>query len=119
MSRAAEEWGRAAVSLPGFRWMPGMLAADTELRLDEMTTDWEGARPDPDDPATAGCLLALLGDVVSRLHYLPSTKSWAILLDAEGMPRTVLGGPPIIGATLGRACIAAAEALGRWPGGEA
>ena len=110
----AEDWGRVAVSLPGWRWMPGMLARnfDGPVRVESVTDDqpgvlhrcrWTGNMthadirsmplPDPDDPATEGCLLALLG----RSHH-------GLL-----QPR---------GTSLGRACIAAAAALGRWPGGE-
>ena len=63
------------------------------------------AIPDPDDPATAGCLLALLGG--------PDTV-------APEVERYVSEGPFDDITSLGRACIAAAEALGRWPiyGGE-
>jgi len=105
--RTAEEWGRLAVSLPGWRWMPGMLQWRTgpwmgsrrSVDSDYFDTGHEArvmggdTWPDPDDPATEGCLLALLG----RSHH-------GLL-----QPR---------GTSLGRACIAAAEALGRWPGGE-
>jgi hypothetical protein len=133
--RTAEEWGRVAVSLPGWRWMPGMLAMwslDEDpvmpLRLTEDASEghtytanpvWSGVRSDrehndheidpewcwvdPDDPATAGCLFALLGgpDTVAPLVELYVSEG------ATGDIRS-----------LGRACIAAAEALGRWPGGE-
>jgi len=89
----AEDWGRVAVALPGWRWMEGMLAHG---HMGAWRTGAAGALagswPDPDDPATEGCLLALLG----RPHH-------GLL-----QPR---------GTTLGRACIAAAAALGRWPGG--
>ena len=60
--------------------------------------------PDPDDPATAGCLLALLGNERWRLH----------IDDVGGIGHLIH-----VGESLGRACIAAAAALGRWPGGEA
>jgi hypothetical protein len=123
--RTAEEWGRVAVSLPGWRWMPGM--------LQWRTGPWMGSRrsvdsdycdtghearvmggdtwPDPDDPATAGCLLALLGalgPIMDGLSLAGRMDVWSRLM------RALMHDPKDIG----RACIAAAAALGRWPGGE-
>ena len=150
MSRTAEDWGRLAVSLPGWRWMPGMLvmwSLDEDpvmpLRLVEDDSDehpytpnpvWSGVRsdrehnaheidiewcwPDPDDPATAGCLLALLrpppedGNVTQVLPPMSACPWWSIYMDTQW------GRACAQGSTLGRACIAAAAALGRWPGGE-
>jgi hypothetical protein len=125
--RTAEEWGRVAVSLPGWRWMPGM--------LQWRTGPWMGSRrsvdsdycdtghearvmggdtwPDPDDPATEGCLLRLLGDRALLLD-LPTAKTapglWRAFVSRQSPCFTER-------LPLGRACIAAAEALGRWPGG--
>ena len=138
--RTAEEWGRVAVSLPGWRWMPGMLSrCSTDTRravyrwlvgLDTrhyglvcIVQDKHGRPcrkvatlqpgpddlPDPDDPATAGCLLALLGSGV-RVWMDGADDLWTV---------EVGGVRASMHATLGRACIAAAEALGRWPGGGA
>jgi hypothetical protein len=78
MTRTAEDWGRLAVSLPGWRWMPGMLAKPLgyrALRVDGEGRTWGVCQdeqtdqdpwpfawdwlPDPDDPATLGCVLAL------------------------------------------------------------
>jgi hypothetical protein len=130
--RTAEEWGRVAVSLPGWRWMPGMLARnfDGPVRVESVTDDqpgvlhrcrWTGDMthadirsmplPDPDDHATAGCLLALLGPLGAIMHGLSlagrmdvwSRLMHALMHDPKG---------------LGRACIAVAEVNGRWPGGE-
>ena len=70
--------------------------------------------PDPDDPATDGCLLALLGDRQLLLD-LPTAKTGPGLWRAFVSRRSPCFTERM---TLGRACIAAAEALGRWPGGE-
>jgi len=123
----AEDWGRVAVSLPGWRWMPGMLARnfDGPVRVESVTDDqpgvlhrcrWTGNMvPDPDDPATAGCLEDLSGP-----HTMTQPAHWAgdgwyrcSILSADGT--TLSWGE---GSTKGRARIAAAAALGRWPGGE-
>ena len=122
MSRTAEEWGRLAVSLPGWRWMPGM--------LQWMPEPWMGSRrsidsdyfdtgheafvmrgdewPDPDDPATEGCLIRLLGPVHEAVWYTGDCDRWVVAVGEERRLYT----------SLGRACIAAASALGRWPGGD-
>jgi hypothetical protein len=137
MSRTAEDWGRLAVSLPGWRWMPGML---TMWSLDEdpvmplrLTEDagaghpgvshpvWSGVRsdreyndhevdpewcwPDPDDPATEGCMVRLLGPVHEAVWYTGDCDRWVVAVGEERRLYT----------SLGRACIAAAEAIGRWP----
>jgi hypothetical protein len=126
----AVDWGWLAVSLPGWRWMPGMLTEDGRVREVEYDDGQElvyvGARhrheplgrplPDLDDPATAGCLLALLGGQVSarrRGQWVVEWRGMAPLAPGLGsVSRSVVG----TGSTLGRACIAAAETLGRWPG---
>ena len=143
----AEEWGRLAVRIPGWRWMPGMQEADVDdLGPDrvhrliasrdpdpEHPTGWsrwcdrrsgsiacmEPAKgtPDPDDPATAGCLLRLLlppptlGHVTQVLPPMSVAREWQVLVDTQWGRHTGKG------PNLGRACIAAAAALGRWPGG--
>ena len=129
--RTAEEWGRLAVSLPGWRWMPGMLVVDTASNpayrftgraWDDggvVSDDGDGLNlecicrvewPDPDDPATAGALLALLGPlglVMDALSKAGRMDIWSALMGA------LMHDPP----ALGRACVAVAVALGRWPGG--
>jgi hypothetical protein len=104
--RIAEEWGRLAVSLPGWRWMPGMLEQRTSERYEDGDGPWVVHKwPDPDDPATAGCLLALLGS---------GCRVWQDRED--GLWTVEIGGVRAsMHATLGRACIATAAALGRWP----
>jgi len=131
-----EEWGAFAVSIPGWRWMLGMgdmtglqvlgwvdPAQQRRLRCWHIHMECVGtylpARllPDPDDPATAGCLLALYSDApgwhwveVDREKYGYRLCSWM------GRGHTVKRGP--LARSAGRACIAAAAALGRWPGGD-
>ena len=140
--RTAEEWGRLAVSLPGWRWMPGMLALwsldedpPMPLRLTEDASDghnyttnpvWSGVRsdreyndheldpewcwPDPDDPATEGCLVRLLGN--------PRRARQALTAAGHHNDAHRLHIAFMLGEGIGPACIAAAAAIGRWPGGE-
>jgi hypothetical protein len=145
-SRTAEEWGRVAVSLPGWEWMPGMRAAGpagprggrkraiVTGTLSEAgaprVVDFHGRRVpawfpigcpeqdvsiDPDDPATAGCLMRLLGRNVVAAIGPNGARVGVDGVGADGLPCNVYGK---LERTLGRACIAAAEAVGRWPGGE-
>ena len=55
-----------------------MLALDTCLRLDEMTDLWEAELPDLTDPATLGCLLALVREAYDdeRAHVRPCAGGW-------------------------------------------
>lgn len=130
-----EEWGALAERIPGFQWMPGM--HDTEgdrwggvtlhdgarevLRAvtapQQYAYEWRDRLPDPDDHATAGCLLALHSDSpgwhwveVDREQYGYRLCSWL------GRAHEVKRGP--LARNPGRACIAYAAALGRWPGGD-
>jgi len=108
-----EEWGRLAISIPDWRWLPGAL--DQKNRRYHVTVPHElcdAVWPDPDDPATEGCLLRLLGHGAEDLTLgdLRNDGTWAWLWwDGESW-RSL---------SLGRACIAAAAAIGRWPGGAA
>ena len=58
--------GRRAVACRGWRWMPGMRwwTDDDRGRLDDFQPEYMGrptdALPDLTDPATLGCLLALV-----------------------------------------------------------
>ena len=120
-----------AVALPGWRWMPGMRVRNGDVRqwgtlaavhpdghVDYWDPEFEelltGKHPswldiDPDDPATAGCLLALLGPCeVAYDDDDPLCGPWSVAI-----PHHFRMAP-----TIGRACVAAAEALGRWPGGD-
>ena len=132
----ARRYGAAclAASLPGWRWMPGMLATTGYRTLrnkdgltwgvcqDEQTDQepWPFAEdwlPDPDDPATAGCLLLMLSVAGISMHLDSDDGSarveWWHPDDLEGDP-LVFEAP-----TIGRVCIMVAAHIGRWPGGEA
>jgi hypothetical protein len=117
MDAPGAEWGAFAVSIPGFPWMPGMAASigQAASRVDDIAHPWPDdvpSWPDPDDPATAGCLLALLARTcwIHRAAVLP-LGAVVTIETPDGLSVTGRG------STLGRACIAAAAALGRWPGG--
>lgn len=117
--RTAEEWGRIAVSLPGWRWIPGMLEQRTGERYEDGDGPWiVGKRPDPDDPATEGCMVRLLGDRLESVQMVESTGEpdygWRVMWFSDR--GRICSTPGFV--SIGRACIAAAEALGRWPGGE-
>ena len=134
----AEEWGRLAVSIPGFTWtMPWASLPDDMGRVwrrnwcpSDSGFGWtqvcgprtRGRRPtfdaiDPDDPATEGCLARLLGPRV-LIRVMPREVRRVVeVVIPSGM--TSDGRPMVVrDEMLGRACIAAAEALGRWPGGD-
>jgi hypothetical protein len=129
--RTSEEWGRLAVSLPGWRWMPGMRDGTAGARcvracddsavwaIGDWLSGWcelEGDEwPDPDDPATEGGLMRLLGRNVVAAVGPNGARVGVDGVGADGLPCNVYGK---LERALGRACIAAAEALGRWPGGE-
>jgi len=121
----AEEWGRLAVSIPGWRWwfeadwarpygLPGFTrrsANDGWRRVSDVSecSMADEIAPDPDDPATAGWLLALLGTARHvNFHRFHNSGLWHVYYNGAQLG---------IGPALGRACIAAAAALGRWPGG--
>lgn len=105
----AAEWGRLAMRIPGWceppEGLPSAWLASSH--------DWV---PDPDHWSWEGWLLKLLGgNTQVQVKYWPRRKSWEVCANApdSGAPRWGDG------STLGRACIAAAAALGRWPGGGA
>jgi hypothetical protein len=123
----AEEWGRLAVSLPGPAcWddlegvdghdAPGAVCADGTWWSPDSA---DGMFLDVDHPATAGCLMALLS------HGVYAIRLAGLEPDGTSLWQWHDPTPDDAGEhwsaerlTLGRACIAAAAALGRWPGGE-
>ena len=68
---------RRAVACKGFRWMPGMRwwTDDDRGRLDDYQPEYMGrptdALPDLTDPATLGCLLALV-----REGFVSEKRLW-------------------------------------------
>ena len=115
--------------LPGWRWMPGMwvrpidpdhgdlperiMYEDEAARMNARPGNVDEWRVDLTDPATAGCLLALLG---------PGIDVW--LIDAEHAEATWLSGSddPNDDSVAVKGCPGAALAtialcLRRWPGG--
>lgn len=107
-----EDLARRAMASKHWRWLPGMLAADTGLRLDEMTDDWEAEVPDLDDPATLGCLLALVREAWDdRYVYLEPADSggpvgWLVMMGWIPETATVCSD----GSTEAAALVAALEA---------
>ena len=99
----AEEWGAFAVSIPGWRsprlpCMPYLLSPSQTSSV-----------PDPDHWAWTGWLLLMLGPSISMTHR-PDGTWW---VGERRLSKRWWGD----GITLGRACIAAAASVGRWPGG--
>ena len=67
MTEEMQNLGRRAVACKGWKWMPGMLACSgkARLRISSMAAAnlLSGDLPDLSDPATVGCLLALVREV--------------------------------------------------------
>ena len=92
-----QDLARRAVACKGWRWMPGMLAGDrdrvvyVDSGLDGALVscgcpsgpDWmpEGALPDLSDPATLGCLLALVREAydLPRLALVCCGGRWRVI----------------------------------------
>jgi hypothetical protein len=127
-----------AVTLPGWRWMAGMLATaeghkPLRLAVEEIPFVWWGsdggkqdgawclqgdAVPDLTDPATAGCLLEMLGkgrpwedrvcDVILLPQNMHSPATWSVRVARASR---CYNGTHI---HLAAACVLAAQARGGW-----
>lgn len=128
----ASEWGRLAVSIPGFRWMPGMHDCWGRCAVSDAADGVQWVNPynpadqcepdhwpDPDDPATAGCLLALLGGQFTIRKRGPYALDWRGMAPLSPGTGDVMRTFGCCGDTLGRAVITAAATFGKWPGGGA
>lgn len=105
------ELARRAVACKGWRWMPGMRwwTEDDRGRLDDFQPEYMGrplgALPDLTDPATLGCLLALVREawVDPYSHTLFDVDTWFVWGDAPTDPFST-------GSTEAEALVAALEA---------
>ena len=104
---------RRAVACRGWRWMPGMKLT-TGLRLSESLVPFTFPvdLPDLADPATLGCLLALVREAhgdsaccVLPIDYGPGGVLWVVQLIAGGRSLTARHWP-----TEAEALVAALEA---------
>lgn len=127
---SALDWGICAASIPGWRF-PWECAHDRDdvpespqrgqafidgkwvLSEDLRSVKDHVPVPDPDHWMWDGWFLRLLGNEWGAYHYPPSSHPSHTPYEVcfEGLDWRQ---PPRL--TLGRACIAAAAALGRWPG---
>ena len=105
------EWGRLAVSIPG--WRGPDLPPDCDL-----PALWDAANarpvPDPDHWAWEGWLLRLIGNPEKADKLADELCLRRDECAADAVIDAVMSGVP---GRISRACIAAAAAIGRWPGG--
>lgn len=88
MTEAMTDLARRAVACKGWRWMPGMRwwTEDDLGRLDDYQPEYMGrphdALPDLTDPATLGCLLALVREAwrcdECSSEFDPYEKKWVV-----------------------------------------
>jgi hypothetical protein len=80
---------RRAVACPKWRWMPGMkLTAGLRLSESLVPFTFPVDLPDLNDPATLGCLLALVREAWGEPTYLPTCldahdEAWVIESPAQ------------------------------------
>ena len=92
MTPELQALARRAVACKGWRWMPGMGCVNPALpdawcaRIgDECRPTYNHYLPDLSDPATRGCLLALVreawGDPLA--HVAPVAGGWRVWLEVD------------------------------------
>ena len=108
----AELWGYFAMQIPGWR-------EPAESLPSSWLTYSHRIVPNPDHWAWEGRLVRLLRPAVWRIDAPPRLILSSIVRSPEEMDWTIhtVESGSFSGITLGRACIAAAAAIGRWPGG--
>ena len=94
-----EELGRRAVACKHWRWMDGMLIQPLNSRTavieEEYIHDsgwsakrrkWDDMHPDLSDPATIGCLLALVREAWANdtMHARPEGDRWRVWSEEPG-----------------------------------
>lgn len=85
---------RALAAHPRWQWMDGMMSSGGRVTVDTLgapgahsRTAWlplavrvsTGHYPDLDDPATQGCLMAMLGDAFISLEHKAFYGAWQVL----------------------------------------
>lgn len=129
MTEEQIELGRRAVACKGWRWMPGMLARDAGWVLHRIQDDgsaldlsdsilergWgystKTLRPIFDDPATMGCLLALVREAWGKEDmgavriFRHGLRKWCVEYDEDDAQAGAFYGP-----TEAEALVAALEA---------
>jgi hypothetical protein len=80
MSEEQIALAKRAVSRKGFRWMPGMADCYGRRLREGDWLDPAAEFPDLTDPATLGCLLALVREhhKEPRLAVVPTGKGWSV-----------------------------------------
>jgi hypothetical protein len=118
MNNDSDSLGRRWAACPGFRWMPGMLrrfrGVPCRVTEDDLLSGIAYSAesvPDLSDPATLGCLLALVREASrcpeAHVYYATLTRLWVVRWGHEGR-----GERTVDGHTEAEALVLALEVLG-------